>query len=313
MTIAFITHPDCLRHEPGEHHPDSPARLHAIQDSLVSRGLDQVLRHYEAPQATHEQLCRVHDSVYVDRIHAASPAEGLHWLDEDTRMGPHSLDAALRAAGAAVLGVDLVLRREASAVFCSVRPPGHHAGRSQAMGFCLFNNVAVGAAHALEAHGLERVAVCDFDGHHGNGTEEIFREDPRCLLCSSFEHPFFPFTGADSSSTHVINVPLPAGADGHAFRRAVAEQWIDRLVAFNPQLILISAGFDGHQADDMTHLRLVEDDFAWVTREIKLVADTCADGRVVSVLEGGYEMGSLGRSAAVHIDTLMGHGHGARS
>jgi acetoin utilization deacetylase AcuC-like enzyme len=311
MTIAFISHPDCLGHDLGAEHPESPRRLHAIHDALVARGLEAVLSHREAPAATREQLTRVHEPAYVDRLYAEAPAEGLHWLDGDTGMGPHSLEAALRAAGAAVLGVDLVLHREVSAAFCSVRPPGHHAGRAHAMGFCLFNNVAVGAAHALAAHGLERVAICDFDGHHGNGTEDIFRDEPRCLYCSTFEYPHYPYMGAEGASVHVVPVPLAAGADGHAFRRAVGEQWIDRLVAFEPQLVLVSAGFDGHVRDGLTHLRLTEDDFAWVTRELKLVADTCCDGRVVSVLEGGYALDALGRSVAAHLDALLGQGHRA--
>jgi acetoin utilization deacetylase AcuC-like enzyme len=309
MTIAFISHPDCARHDMGPEHPEAPARLAAIHDALFARGIESVLRHHDAPLATREQLCRVHDPAYLDRLEQAAPREGIHWLDSETGMSPHTLQAALRAAGGAVLGVDLVLHREAAMAFCSVRPPGHHAGRAHALGFCVFNNVAVAAAHALEAHGLERVAICDFDGHHGNGTEEIFRDDPRCLYCSTFEHPLFPYAGADSASVHVINVPLKAGTDGHGFRRAVAEEWIDRLVAFNPQLVLVSAGFDGHGEDDMTHLRLTEDDYGWVTREIKIVADTCADGRIVSVLEGGYALGALGRSVVAHLDALIGNQH----
>jgi len=309
MTIAYISHPDCLLHEMEPQHPESPARLHAIQDSLVARGIDAVLRHYDAPLVTREQLCRVHDPAYLDRLSEELPAAGLHWLDSDTAMNPHTLKAAQRAAGAVVLAVDLVMHREASVAFCNVRPPGHHAGRAHPLGFCFFNNVAVGAAHALVAYGVERVAICDFDGHHGNGTEEIFREDPRCLFCSTFEHPLFPYTGAEPTTVQVINVPLKAGTDGHAFRKAVAEEWIERLVAFDPQIVFISAGFDAHVRDHLTHLRLTEDDFAWVTREIKMVADTCADGRIVSVLEGGYAAGVLGRSVVAHLDALIGRQH----
>ena len=309
MTIAFISHPDCALHDMGAEHPEAPARLGAIRDALIARGIDAVLRHYDAPAATREQLCRVHDPAYLDRLTAEVPAEGLHWIDAETAMGPHTLRAAYRAAGAVALGVDLVVRHEASAAFCAVRPPGHHAGRAHALGFCFLNNVAVGVAQAFAVHGLERVAVCDFDGHHGNGIEEIFRDDSRSLYCSTFEHPLFPYSGAESPSVHVIRVPLKAGTDGHAFRRAVAEEWIERLVAFDPQLVLVAAGFDGHLQDEMTHLRLVEDDYAWVTRELKLVADTCAGGRIVSVLEGGYALGPLGRCVAVHVDALLGNQH----
>jgi acetoin utilization deacetylase AcuC-like enzyme len=309
MTIAFISHPDCALHDMGPEHPEAPARLGAIHDALIVRGIDGVLRHYDAPLASREQLVRVHEPAYLDRLAAELPTEGLHWIDAETAMNRHTLRAAERAAGAVVLAVDLVLHREASAAFCAVRPPGHHAGRGHALGFCFLNNIAVGVAHALEVHGLERVAICDFDGHHGNGIEEVFREDPRCLYCSTFEHPLFPYSGAESSSVHVINVPLKAGTDGHAFRRAVAEEWIERMVAFDPQLVVVAAGFDGHLEDEMTHLRLTEDDYAWVTREIKLVADTCADGRIVSVLEGGYALAPLGRCVATHIDALLGHQH----
>ncbi len=307
MTIAYVSHPDCFLHDVGTGHPESPARLHAIQDRLVARGIELVLRHYDAPLATAEQLCRVHDAAYLDHLAAELPTEGVRWIDDETGMCPATLKAAYRAAGAVVHAVDLVMHREASVAFCAVRPPGHHAGRAHPLGFCFFNNVAVGTAHALAAHGLERVAICDFDGHHGNGTEEIFRDDLRVLYCSTFEHPAFPYEGADTSSVHVINVPLKAGTDSHAFRRAVAEAWIERLVAFDPQLVMISAGFDAHAEDELTHLALGDDDFRWVTREIKLVADTCADGRIVSVLEGGYALPALGRSVAAHLDALLGH------
>ena len=311
MTIAYISHPDCLLHDMGPEHPECPARLHAIQDHLVARGIELVLRHYDAPLATEEQLCRVHDRAYLERLSAESPTEGLHWIDGETGMCPGTLRAAYRAAGAAVHGVDLVMRGEATSAFCAVRPPGHHAGRSRAGGFCFFNNVAVGAAHALAEHGLERVAICDFDAHHGDGIEEIFRDDPRVLYCSSFEHPAYPYAGADTGGEHLVNVPLKAGTDGRAFRRAVADAWFDRMAAFAPQMVLVSAGFDGHAEDDMTRLVLGDDDFRWVSCEIKRVADASAGGRVVSVLEGGYSLSALGRGGAAHIDALLGNKHGA--
>lgn len=306
MTIAFISHPDCLLHEMGAGHPESPARLRAIQDQLISAGLDMALRHYDAPRVSREQLLRVHDADYVDGIFAASPAEGRAWLDPDTSMNPHSLDAALRAAGAAVLAVDLVLAGESRSAFCSVRPPGHHAGRGHAMGFCIFNNIAVAAAHALQAHGLERVAIADFDVHHGNGTEDIFRDEERLLFCSTFRHPYYPYSGADTVSPHIVNVPLPVATGGADFRAAVEENWLPALEGFAPQLLLISAGFDAHREDDMGGLQLREEDYAWVTRALNGLADRHAGGKVVSILEGGYALGALGRSVAAHLNALLG-------
>jgi acetoin utilization deacetylase AcuC-like enzyme len=290
----------------GEHHPECPARLEAIQNRLISSGLDFVLLHHDAPLATREQLCRVHDSEFVEQIFAISPAEGHVRLDPDTGMNPHSLTAALHAAGAVVHGVDLVMSGQANSAFCCVRPPGHHAERDRAMGFCLFNNIAVGAAHALEAHGLERVAIVDFDVHHGNGTEDIFRDKPNVMFCSTFQHPFYPNTGVATDSDHIVNVPLAAGAGGSEFRAAVESHWLPKLEAFAPELVLVSAGFDAHAEDDIANLRLVERDFTWVTAEIKGIADRHAGGRIVSSLEGGYNLSALGRSVAAHISALLG-------
>jgi acetoin utilization deacetylase AcuC-like enzyme len=228
-------------------------------------------------------------------------------LDPDTAMGPHTLDAALRAAGAVVHAVDLVMSGEFQAIFCAVRPPGHHAERNRAMGFCFFNNVAVGAAHALAAHGLERVAIVDFDVHHGNGTEHIFENEPRVLFCSSFQHPFYPFTGHETDTPHIVNITLPAGSDGTRFRQEVEAHWLHRLHEFKPQLVMVSAGFDAHAEDDMSHVRLREPDYIWITRELKKVADQYAGGRIVSTLEGGYNLSALGRSAVAHVDALLGH------
>ena len=306
MTIAIISHSDCALHEMGAHHPESPARLSAIQDQLVSSGLDFVLQHHDAPLASREQLCRVHEPEYVEHIFLKAPDEGRAWLDPDTNMNSHSLSAALRAAGATVLGVDLVMSGQTNAVFCNVRPPGHHAERNRAMGFCIFNNVAVGAAHALQVHQLERVAIVDFDVHHGNGTEDIFQDVPEVLFCSTFQHPLYPNTGTNVVPEHIVNVALAAGADGQAFRAAVKTHWLPRLEAFQPELILISAGFDAHVEDDMSDLCLVDQDFAWVTGEIKTIADRYAKGRIISTLEGGYALSALGRSVAAHIDALLG-------
>ena len=307
MYLALISHPDCLKHEMGAHHPESPARLHAIQDQLVSSGLDILLRYYDAPLASREQLLRVHDQSYVDHIVSLSPEEGLIWLDGgDTGMNPFTLDAARRAAGAVVMAVDRVLSDEVTAAFCNVRPPGHHAGRHQAMGFCIFNNIAVGTAHALEQYGLERIAIVDFDVHHGNGTEDIFKDDPRVLFCSSFQHPFYPNMGADTISEHMINLPLPAGSEGLAFRSAIEEKWLGAIERFQPELIMISAGFDGHVEDDMAHFNLVEADYRWITEKVKGIAERHCQGRIVSTLEGGYNLSALGRSVAAHIDVLIG-------
>lgn len=305
MTVSIISHPDCALYDLGPQHPECPSRLSAIQDQLLSRGLDFVLQHHDAPLVSREQLCRVHDPVYVDQIFLKAPEEGQVWLDPDTPMTPHSLPAALRAAGAVVLGVDLVMSGQTSAAFCNVRPPGHHAEHNKAMGFCIFNNVAVGAAHALHIHQLKKVAIVDFDVHHGNGTEDIFREVPEVLLCSTFQHPFYPNTGSDVVSEHIVNVPLPAGTDGKAFRAAVESHWLPKLEAFQPELIFISAGFDAHIEDDMSDMHLMEQDYAWVTRKIKMIADKYAKGRIISTLEGGYALSALGRSVAAHINVLL--------
>ncbi|MCG8426224.1 MAG: histone deacetylase family protein, partial [Chromatiales bacterium] len=228
-------------------------------------------------------------------------------LDSDTFMMPKTLPAALRSAGAVVKAVDLVMNGEFKAAFCAIRPPGHHAERDKAMGFCYFNNIAVGAAHAMEEYGLERVAVIDFDVHHGNGTEHIFEDDPRVLFCSSFQHPFYPFTGHETDTPHIVNITLHAGADGTEFRKQVEEHWLPRLEAFKPQLVMISAGFDAHAEDDMGHLRLKEPDYDWVTTRLKEIADKYAEGRMISALEGGYVLGALARSVMTHIDALLGH------
>jgi acetoin utilization deacetylase AcuC-like enzyme len=306
MHTAYITHPSYLLHDMGNWHPESPLRLRAIDDRLHAAHLFDFLAHREAPAVTREQLLRVHDAAYLDAIEAASPREGIRALDPDTSMNPHTLEAARHAAGGAVLAVDLVMRGEVASAFVACRPPGHHATRNQAMGFCVFNNVAVAAAHALAAHGLERVAIVDFDVHHGNGTEDIFRDEPRVMLCSTFQHPFYPFRGADTVSEHIVNVPLPAGTAGPAYREAFGARILPRLEAFRPQMLLFSAGFDGHREDDMAQFGLVEADYVWITEQVMEVAARHAAGRIVSVLEGGYDLSSLGRSAAAHIRTLAG-------
>jgi acetoin utilization deacetylase AcuC-like enzyme len=304
MHTAYITHPECLRHNMGDWHPESPQRLRAIDDRLHAAHLFDYLAHHEAPLVHRSQLLRVHDAAYIDFVEATSPSEGLDALDPDTSMNPHSLEAAYHAAGGAVMAVDRVMHGEVNNAFVACRPPGHHATRNQAMGFCLFNNVAVAAAHALEAHSLERVAIVDFDVHHGNGTEDIFRNNPRVMLCSTFQHPFYPFCGADTVSEHIVNVPLPAGTTGPAYREAFSARILPRLEAFRPRMLLFSAGFDGHREDDMAQFGLVEADYVWITEQVMEVAARHAEGRIVSVLEGGYDLSSLGRSVAAHIKAL---------
>ncbi|MBO3705443.1 MAG: histone deacetylase family protein [Candidatus Accumulibacter sp.] len=301
---AFITHRDCHLHDMGSYHPEAPERLSAISDHLIAQGLDAYFTYHDAPLATFQQLKRVHTAAHLERLKRASPELGIVHLDPDTAMNRHTWQAAMRAAGAGVLAVDLVLSGQAENAFCAVRPPGHHAERASAMGFCFFNNIAVAAAHALAAHNLARVAVVDFDVHHGNGTEDCFRGDQRVLMVSTFQHPFYPYSGTESPAANMVNVPLPRGTDGEEFRRVVSDLWMPRLREFQPEMLFISAGFDAHYEDEMGGLRLLEQDYAWVTGQIKELADDCAHGRIVSILEGGYSLSALARSVAAHIRVL---------
>lgn len=304
MTTAFITHRDCMLHDMGAHHPECPDRLAAINDRLIAAGFDMYLAFYDAPLAATEHLVRVHPRDYVEKLLQSAPESGIVHLDPDTAMCPGTLQAALRSAGAGVLATDLVMSGEVENAFCAVRPPGHHAERARAMGFCFFNNIAVAAVHALEAHGLERVAIADFDVHHGNGTEDIFASDRRVLMVSIFQHPFYPYSGTDDPAPNMVNVPVPAGTRGDAFRQVVSDIWVPALREFAPQAIFISAGFDAHYEDDIASLGLVESDYAWVTQQLKMVAEESAGGRIVSMLEGGYALSALGRSVAAHIKVL---------
>lgn len=306
MLPAYITHPDCARHEMGADHPECPERLGAINDMLLVKGLLDYMAPYDAPLATLEQLSHAHSSLYVSELLDASPTEGYHRVDPDTEMNPFTVKAALRAAGAAVHATDLVLSGQAPSAFCSVRPPGHHAERDKAMGFCFFNNVAVGIRHALTQHGLERVALIDFDVHHGNGSEDIFRGDERVLMCSIFEQGIYPFSGENATGPNMVNVGMPSRSSGDVFREAVRTQWLPALDAFQPQLIYISAGFDAHREDDMGNLGLVEADYEWVTRQLMNVAQRHCQGRMISCLEGGYVLSPLARSVAAHIKVLIG-------
>ncbi|MBK7766896.1 MAG: histone deacetylase family protein [Sulfuritalea sp.] len=305
MTItAFITHRDCWQHDMGAHHPECPDRLGAINDRLIASGLDVYLEFHDAPLVQVDQLLRVHPRAYIDRMHSRSPAHGIVHLDPDTAMSPGTLQAALRSAGAGCFATDLVMRGEAHNAFCAIRPPGHHAERAKAMGFCFFNNIAIAVRHAIEAWGVSRVAIIDFDVHHGNGTEEIFSDDPHVLMVGIFQHPFYPYCGTEDPAPNMCNVPLPAGTRGDEFRQVVSDIWLPRLREFRPEMIFISAGFDAHYEDDMASLALVEADYAWVTEQIKQLAGEFAKGRIVSLLEGGYALSALARSVVAHIKVL---------
>jgi acetoin utilization deacetylase AcuC-like enzyme len=288
----------------GSFHPESPDRLAAIQDQLIASGLINYVDHYDAPAITREQLLRVHPEEYLDLLEVSSPASGLKYIDPDTAMNAHSLDAARHAAGAAAFAVDLVMTGRARAAFCAVRPPGHHAERARAMGFCLYNNVGVAVRQAMMAHGVRRVAVVDFDVHHGNGTEDVFADDPRVFMASTFQHPLYPYSGVDNQAAHMMNVPLEEGADGEVFRDVFHSRLLPALERHGPEIVFVSAGFDAHREDPLAGLRLVEDDYAWVTRELVALADRHAKGRIVSVLEGGYALSALGRSVVAHVREL---------
>ncbi|AIY43436.1 Deacetylase [Collimonas arenae] len=308
MTTAFYTHPDCKLHDMGVGHPESPSRLQAIEDQLITSRIDQLLDHRSAPLAQESDLVRVHSAAMIARVRQHSQALAgtavTFQLDPDTAVNAHSWQAALRAAGAALAATDAVIAGEIDNAFCSVRPPGHHATSTVSMGFCLFNNVALAARHAMEVHGLERVAIVDFDVHHGNGTEEIFAQDPRVLMVSFFQHPFYPYCGAEATGSNAVNIPLPAYSDGKAVRQLATEHWLPALVAHRPQMIFVSAGFDAHKEDDMAQMGLVEADYTWLTRQIMAVAAEHAQGRIVSCLEGGYDLSALGRSVVAHMKVL---------
>lgn len=306
MTLAFISHPDCMLHQTVSYHPETAERLSAIHDQLLASGLEMILQHVEAPLVTREQLERVHDADYLEELFHKLDTQEQVWLDGDTMMMPGTLTAARRAAGAVVVAVERVMQDENQLAFCAVRPPGHHAERDKAMGFCLFNNIAVGAAHAISRFNLDRIAIIDFDAHFGNGTEQIFASNEQVMICSSFQHPFYPGSGEPSYQGRIINLPLAAGSGGAELRAGVEQYWLPALDAFQPELILISAGFDGHREDDMSELNLVEDDYAWLSGQIKIMADKHAGGRVVSVLEGGYALSALGRSVVAHLKALLG-------
>jgi acetoin utilization deacetylase AcuC-like enzyme len=305
MKTAFISHPDTLLHMMDGSHPESPARITAIKNALIKNGIYQKLDIYEAPSATDRELQRVHSNAYVQKIRTLSPKAGLVRLDADTAMGPMSLSAALHASGAVVFATDLVMRNMADNAFCCIRPPGHHAGRANSAGFCIFNHVAVGVAHAFEKYGIKRAAIIDFDVHHGDGTEDIFKNDPRVMLCSTFQHPFYPHRGADTRSDRMLNIPLPAKSDGKKFQQVFEQEFLPALNQFKPEIIYISAGFDAHADDPLADLRLLDADYAWMTEFIKKVANQHAQGRVISSLEGGYHLGALADAVCSHVEALL--------
>lgn len=310
MTTAFYSPAACRRHEMGPGHPECPQRLEAISDHLRATGLADVLALRDAPPARLEQLARAHGSGYIRELQAlieplAASGEQCA-LDPDTRAGPGTWVAALDAAGAAVAATDAVIDGLAANAFCAVRPPGHHATRDAAMGFCFFNNVAVAARHALEVRGLQRVAIVDFDVHHGNGTEDIVAGDERILMVSFFQHPLYPGSGVRPLGNNMVNVPLAPFTSGAEVRAVVEALWLPRLEEFAPQMIFVSAGFDAHRDDELGQLGLVEADYAWITQRLVEVAARYAQGRIVSCLEGGYHLPALARSVAAHLRVLAG-------
>ncbi|MFK7892313.1 MAG: histone deacetylase family protein [Granulosicoccus sp.] len=304
MQTALISHRDCVLHEISPGHPECPQRIDAINDQLKKQEVFDYLQHFDAPDAGHEHLLLAHSEKYVDMIFSQAPASGSVQLDPDTAMNPHTLSASLKAAGAGVLAVDQVCSEKLKNAFCLTRPPGHHAEATRAMGFCFFGNIAIAARHAVSQHGLERVAILDFDVHHGNGTEDIVDGDSNILFCSSFQHPFYPGGYRDNVKDQRVNVPLQAGCDSEAFRQTISATWLPALESFKPQMIFISAGFDAHLEDPLASISLVDDDFTWITTQIMDVADRFAGGRIVSMLEGGYALPALGRCAASHVRTL---------
>lgn len=303
MSTAYISHPDFMKHEMGRHHPECPERIAAIEDQLIQSRLDAHLKRIDPPLASEADITRVHSEDHLAFVKSKAPSSGYAMIDGDTIMNPATWTVSLRAAGAAMAAVDAVMQGEVNNAFCAIRPPGHHAEPHRSMGFCIFNNVAIATRYAIEKYDLDRVAVIDFDVHHGNGTEAAFINDPHVLMCSFFQHPFYPYSGLDGGD-NMVNVPLPASTNGKIVRDMISKTWIPRLDEFKPQLIIISAGFDAHREDDLGQMGLVEDDYVWMTKQLMEVANRYCDGKIVSCLEGGYNLSALGRSVAAHLKTL---------
>lgn len=306
MATLLINHVDCELHEISPGHPECPARIGAILDQLKKQDLYDHCLHADAPLAERDVLSLAHDGAHIENLYVSSPDLGSVQLDADTAMNPHTLNAAMRAVGAGILATDSVVEGRANNAFCLTRPPGHHAEIDKAMGFCFFGSVAIAARHAIKQHGLERVAILDFDVHHGNGTEDIVDGDAKILFCSSFQHPLYPGGFRDNVKHQRVNVPLPSGCTGSEFRHAITDTWLPALESFQPELILVSAGFDAHEEDPLAGMLLNDLDYLWVTQQIMELADRHAGGRVVSMLEGGYALPALSRSASNHVRVLMG-------
>ncbi|NCX25578.1 MAG: histone deacetylase family protein, partial [Burkholderiaceae bacterium] len=286
MSTAYISHPDFMKHEMGRHHPECPERIAAIEDQLIQSRLDAHLKRIDPPLASEADITRVHSEDHLAFVKSKAPSSGYSMIDGDTIMNPATWTVSLRAAGAAIAAVDAVMQGEVNNAFCAIRPPGHHAEPHRSMGFCVFNNVAIATRYAIETYGLDRVAVIDFDVHHGNGTEAAFINDPHVLMCSFFQHPFYPYSGLDGGD-NMVNVPLPASTNGKVVREMISQTWIPRLHEFKPQLIIISAGFDAHREDDLGQMGLVEDDYVWMTKQLMEIANQYCEGKIVSCLEGG--------------------------
>jgi len=309
MTTLLYTHSVCLEHEAGPHHPECPDRLRAISQALEAEEF-AFLDRREAPMGTVEQIARQHPQTLIESVFNAVPKGGYYHIDGDTAMSPMSGEAALRAVGGICEAVDEVMSGKARNAFCATRPPGHHAERFQSMGFCLFNNIAIGAAHAHEVHGVEKVAIVDFDVHHGNGTQDMAGQNAYMFYASSHQSPCYPGTGAEGETGldgNVVNLELAPGSGSEAFREGYENKILPKLRAFSPDLLMISAGFDAHARDPLAHLRLQTGDFEWISRELLKVADECCEGKVVSTLEGGYDLTALAESVAVHVRVLMGN------
>ncbi|WP_151702822.1 histone deacetylase family protein [Nitrincola alkalilacustris] len=307
MNTAYISHQDCLLHNMGPDHPESPIRLQAIRKVLERTGLIDHLDQTDSVAITQEQIQLVHARLHHSKLEILSPQQGIVYADDDTALCPDSLHAASLAAGSVILAADRVLAGHNHNAFCAVRPPGHHAEYSAAMGFCFYNNVAIGAGYALKQPGIERVAILDFDVHHGNGTVDIFKDRPEVLVCSTFQHPYYPMRYHDLARPNIVNCPLPAHSDSKLFRDAVENRWLPALKAHKPDMIFISAGFDAHKEDPMADLNLDEEDYRWVTQQIMAVAEEYSRGRIVSVLEGGYNPVALAFSVQAHIEVLAGY------